>query len=263
MEREGADFSDVLADAQKLGYAEANPGLDIDGFDTAHKTAILASLAYGEWFGMDPLYVEGIRDIDTRDLRYARELGYRIKLLAIIKNDNGEIEVRVHPTLIPADSMLGNISEVFNGVMIDGDFVDKTLFYGRGAGRRATASAVVADIADAALNYAADCRQRIPGFRQGALFKKIRPMAETSSRFYIRLALEDRPGVVASIANILAQHQISLSSVIQHESSGGDSVPAVLLTHPAVEKEVQSALEEIGKLDSCKAPVVMMRIEDL
>ena len=264
MEREGAAFADVLADAQKLGYAEANPGLDIDGFDTAHKTAILAALAYGKWFGMEPLYVEGIRDLDTADIAYADELGYRIKLLAIIKNDNGEVEMRVHPTLIPKTALLAGISDVFNGVLIDGDFVDQTLFYGRGAGRRATASAVVADIADAALNLSLGCRQRIPAFRPGELFRKVRPMEEVVSRFYLRLTLDDKPGVVAAIAKILADRGISLSSVIQHETApGSDAVPVVLLTHPAVEREIRAALAEIAKLPTSKRPATVLRIEDL
>lgn len=143
MENEGADFHTVLADAQKLGYAEANPSLDIDGFDTAHKTSILASLAFGRWFGMDPVFVEGIRDLALDDLRYADELGYRIKLLAIIKSNNGKVQMRVHPTLIPKSTLLANISDVFNGVMVEGDAVGQTLFYGRGAGaarRRAPSS---------------------------------------------------------------------------------------------------------------------------
>ena len=142
MENEGADFSTVLADAQKLGYAEANPSLDIDGFDTAHKTAILAALAFGEWFGLDPVNVEGIRDLELADLRYAEELGYRIKLLAVIKESDGDVQMSVRPTLIPRNTLLANISDVFNGVLVEGDTVGQTLFYGRGAGRNATASAV-------------------------------------------------------------------------------------------------------------------------
>ncbi len=148
MERDQADFKEVLADAQKLGYAEANPSLDIDGFDTAHKATIAASLAYGNWFGMDPVYVEGITEISLDEIKLTNELGYKIKLLAIIKQDNGNVEIRVHPTLIPKQSMLAKVDDVFNAVMVNGDFVGDTMFYGRGAGRNATASAVVADITD-------------------------------------------------------------------------------------------------------------------
>ena len=162
MEREGVNFNDVLADAQRLGYAEADPSLDIDGFDTAHKTAILASLAYGRWFGISNMTVEGIRDLELEDLNYALELGYRIKLLGVIKNVNGAVEMSVRPTLIPQEALLAGIMDVFNGVMVEGDFVGQTLFYGRGAGRQATASAVVADIVDVALNYSSGATRRIP-----------------------------------------------------------------------------------------------------
>ena len=149
MQREEIDFAPVLKDAQQLGYAEANPSLDIDGFDTAHKAAILSALAYGKWFGMDPIYVQGLRDVTLSDIKLADELGYKIKLLAIIKKENDDVEIRVHPTMIPKKTQLAMIDEVFNGVMVTGDYVGDTLFYGRGAGRAATASAVVSDIVDA------------------------------------------------------------------------------------------------------------------
>lgn len=264
MENEGADFNSVLADAQKLGYAEANPSLDIDGFDTAHKASILASLAYGRWFGMDPVHVEGIRDLALEDLRYADELGYRIKLLAIIKSEEGKVQMRVHPTLIPKSALLANISDVFDGVMVDGDTVGQTLFYGRGAGRYATASAVAADITDVALNIAAGSVRRIPGFRAGELFTAIAPIEEVSSRYYLRFMVDDRPGVLASIAQILAEKSISISSVIQHESRGSDgAVPLVILTHKAAEKEIRGALAEIDILSINRSPVKLMRIEDI
>ena len=265
MEREGADFATVLADAQQLGYAEANPSLDIDGFDTAHKTSILASLAYGKWFGLDPVYVEGIRDLELADLSYADELGYRIKLLAIIKNENGAVQMRVHPTLVPKDALLANIMDVFNGVVVDGDTVGQTLFYGRGAGRKATASAVVADITDAALNMANNCRRRVPGFREGRQFDKVLKMDEIMSRYYLRLQVKDCPGVIASITQILADRAISISSLIQHESrkNDDDSVSLVILTHPVPECAVRSALDEIGVLSVNSSPVKLLRIEDL
>jgi len=253
----------VLADAQKLGYAEANPSLDIDGFDTAHKTSILASLAYGKWFGMEHVHVEGIRDLELEDLRYADELGYRIKLLGIIKNEQGAVQMRVHPTLVPRNTLMAEIMDVFNGVLVDGDFVDKTIFYGRGAGRRATASAVVADLVDVALNIAAGSVRRIPAFRPGAQFERVMAMDEITSRYYLRLQVKDCPGVIAAITRILAERSISISSLIQHETrDGGDSV-VVILTHPAVEKEVRKAIVEIGKLSINRSPVKMMRIEDL
>ena len=264
MEREGADFQSVLKDAQKLGYAEANPGLDIDGFDTAHKTSILASLAYGKWFGMDHVHVEGIRDLELCDLRYADELGYRIKLLGIIKNDAGAVQMRVHPTLVPKEALLAEIMDVFNGVLVDGDFVDKTIFYGRGAGRRATASAVVADLIDVALNIASGSVRRIPAFRPGEQFERVLPMDEVESRYYLRLQVKDCPGVIASITQILAGHSISISSLIQHESNRtGDTVALVILTHPAQEKSVKAALAGIGALPVNQAPVKVLRIEDI
>ena len=264
MEREGADFSTVLADAQKLGYAEANPSLDIDGFDTAHKTAILAALAFGKWFGLDPVHVEGIRDLELDDLRYADELGYRIKLLSIIKSVEGQVEMRVHPTLIPKSTLLAGISDVFNGVLVEGDTVGQTLFYGRGAGRRATASAVAADITDAAINLAVGSVRRIPAFREGALFDKVRPMEEVSSRYYLRMQVKDCPGVIAAIAQILAGKSISISSLIQPEKRSADgAVPLVLLTHPARESAMHPALAELATLSASRRPVKLLRIEDI
>ena len=264
MENEEADFHTVLADAQKLGYAEANPSLDIDGFDTAHKTSILASLAFGRWFGMDPVFVEGIRDLALDDLRYADELGYRIKLLAIIKSNNGKVQMRVHPTLIPKSTLLANISDVFNGVMVEGDAVGQTLFYGRGAGRSATASAVVADITDVALNIAAGSVRRIPAFRPGEQFEQVAAIDDISSRYYLRFMVKDCPGVLASITQILADRGISISSLIQHERYGADgAVPLVILTHKANEREVRNALGEIDTLSINQSPVKLMRIEDI
>lgn len=264
MEKEGADFDTVLADAQKLGYAEANPSLDIDGFDTAHKTSILASLAFGRWFGMDPVHVEGIRGLELADLQYADELGYRIKLLGIIKQLDGKVQMRVHPTLIPKSTLLAGISDVFNGVMVEGDTVGQTLFYGRGAGRSATASAVVADITDVALNIVSGSVRRIPAFRPGEQFSEVVSIDEASSRYYLRFMVKDCPGVLASITQILAEKSISISSLIQHERRDADGVvPLVILTHKAVEKEIKSALGEIDTLSINHSPVKLMRIEDI
>ncbi|MCI5779137.1 MAG: homoserine dehydrogenase [Lentisphaeria bacterium] len=264
MEREGSDFAPVLADAQKLGYAEANPSLDIDGFDTAHKTAILAALAYGKWFGIDAVHVEGIRELELADIACAEELGYRIKLLGIIKCDDGAVQMRVHPTLIPASSLMAGINDVFNGVQVEGDTVGTTLFYGRGAGRKATASAVVADITDAALNLARDCRRRIPCFVEGAQFRSQLAMDDIVSRYYLRLKVKDCAGVIASITQVLASRSINISSLIQHENRDNDgSVSLVMLTHPAREKEIRAALSEIAVLSFNSSPVRLLRIEDL
>ena len=264
MENEGADFNTVLADAQKLGYAEANPSLDIDGFDTAHKTAILAALAFGEWFGLDPVHVEGIRDLELADLRYAEELGYRIKLLSVIKESEGNVQMSVRPTLIPRNTLLANISDVFNGVLVAGDTVGQTLFYGRGAGRNATASAVVADLTDVAINLAVSSVRRTPAFRPGKLFRRVLTMEESESRFYLRLQVRDCPGVIASIAQILADKSISISSLIQHERREADgTVALVILTHSAAEKSLRAALAELATLSINQSPVKLMRIEDI
>ncbi len=263
MERDQADFKEVLADAQKLGYAEANPSLDIDGFDTAHKATIAASLAYGNWFGMDPVYVEGITEISLDEIKLTNELGYKIKLLAIIKQDNGNVEIRVHPTLIPKQSMLAKVDDVFNAVMVNGDFVGDTIFYGRGAGRNATASAVVADITDVCLNLTAGSSRRIPGFVAGNLYNKVLPIDNVKSRYYLSLQVADEPGVLARITNILAAWNISISSVVQKERKGEENVSLVILTHLCEEKSMKAAISEINALAEVRNNVKFIRIEDL
>ena len=263
MEREGLDFEPILKDAQALGYAEAEPSLDIDGFDTAHKAAILASLAYGEWFGLDPIHIEGIRDISLTDLRFADELGYRIKLLAIIKQVKEDVQIRVHPTLIPKNTLLAGIAEVFNGVMVNGDYVGDTLFYGRGAGRNATASAVVADLIDVALNLKFGSHRRIPAFRIGRQYRHILPMDEVETRYYMRLQVKDKPGVIAAVAKILGEKGISISSIIQREGQSENNVSLLILTHLAIEKQVKEAITGIEKLKAVCDKVKLLRIEDI
>ena len=263
MERDQADFKEVLADAQKLGYAEANPSLDIDGFDTAHKATIAASLAYGNWFGMDPVYVEGITEITLDEIKLTNELGYKIKLLAIIKQDNGNVEIRVHPTLIPKQSMLAKVDDVFNAVMVNGDFVGDTMFYGRGAGRNATASAVVADITDVCLNLTAGSSRRIPGFVAGNLYNKVLPIDNVKSRYYLSLQVADEPGVLARITNILAAWNIIISSVVQKERKGEENVSLVILSHLSEEKSMKAAISEINALAEVRNNVKFIRIEDL
>lgn len=263
MERESVDFAPVLKDAQQLGYAEAEPSLDIDGFDTAHKAAILASLAYGKWFGMKPISVQGIRDISLSDLKYADELGYRIKLLAVIKQINEDVQICVHPTLVPKTSMLAGISEVFNGVMVVGDTVGSTLFYGRGAGRDATASAVVADIVDICLNIKSGAQRRIPAFREGSQFNNIIPIEETESRYYMRLQVEDKPGVMAKITSALGGRNISISSIVQKEGQSVNNTSMMILTHKAIGKSVNQAIAEIEKMPEIRDKVKLIRIEDL
>ncbi len=263
MEREGLDFEPILKDAQALGYAEAEPSLDIDGFDTAHKAAILASLAYGEWFGLDPIHIEGIRDISLTDLRFADELGYRIKLLAIIKQVKEDVQIRVHPTLIPKNTLLAGISEVFNGVMVNGDYVGDSLYYGRGAGRNATASAVVADLVDVALNLKFGSHRRIPAFRIGRQYRHILPMDEIETRYYMRFQVKDKPGVIAAVSKILGDKGISISSIVQREGQSEENVSLLILTHLAIEKQVKDAIAGIEKLKAVCDKVKLLRIEDI
>jgi homoserine dehydrogenase len=264
MEREKENFGTVLKDAQRMGYAEANPALDIDGIDTAHKAAILASLAYGEWFGMDPIYVEGIREISLADIRYVDELGYRIKLLSIIKQEtNEDVQIRVHPTLVPKRSLIAGINDVFNGVAVSGDYVGDTLFYGRGAGRDATASAVVADLLDVGLNLKFGSHRRVPAFRIGPQFRKLIPMESIKSRYYLRIQVLDKPGTLGKIANILGSHDISISSVMQREGQSKNNVALIILTHQAVEGQARAAFREIEALPETKEKMNTIRIEDI
>lgn len=265
MERENLGFEEVLADAQRLGYAEANPSLDVDGFDTAHKAAILASLAYGEWFGTEPIFIEGIRNVSLTEIRYADELGFKIKLLAIIKQENDDVQIRVHPTLVPKGSLIAGISDVFNGVMLRGDYVGNTLFYGRGAGREATASAVVADIVDAALNIKCGCVRRIASFREGKQFGKLVPMNNVRTRYYLRIEVQDKPGVLGKIATLLSSYDISISSLMQRgkENSDDDPVSIIILSHLALESKMLEAVRKIEEYPEVRGFIKLIRIEDI
>ncbi len=263
MEREQMTFEHALKEAQAAGYAEADPGLDIDGHDTAHKAAILASLAYGVRIPMQRVYVEGIRGLARLDIEYARNLGYRVKLLAVIKNESGSVDIRVHPTLVPVEHMLASVMGVFNAVVVDGDIVGQTVYYGRGAGRLPTASAVVSDIAEAARGIASGTRPHRP-----AAFAE-RPqnfldMGDVAIRHYLRLALADKPGVLGIVATELGRHNISLASVVQKEPhTSGRSVPVVVLTHPARERDVTAALRALEEMQAIGPRSVRLRIEDL
>jgi len=263
MEKERIGFEEVLKEAQKLGYAESNPSFDIDGIDTAHKTAILASLAYGEWFGMKPVHVQGIRGVSLCDIGFAAELGYRLKLLGIIKQEDADVEIRVHPTLIPAGSLLANISDVFNGVMVKGSPVGETLFYGRGAGRNATASAVVADLVDVALNLKFGSHRRIPAFTIGRQFRHILPMNEIMSRYYMRIQVVDKPGVVAKISAVIGNKGISISSLRQLEGQSADNVSLLIMTHLAKEQSLNDAVSEMEKLDCVRNNITLIHVEDI
>ena len=269
MKLEGVDFGEVLADAQRLGYAEAEPSLDVDGHDAAHKTGILASLAHGFWVNPKDIYVEGIRQITKLDIQFANQLGYTIKLLGIVKTataaeDAGKgckVQVSVYPTLVPNSHVLASVNHVFNAVYVRGDVVGDTLYYGRGAGQDATASAVLSDLADAALDRKCAAQHRVPPFvpheRKGAVLD----IEDVVSRYYLRLSVVDKPGTLAKIAAILGQSRIGISSVIQPEGHEGESVPLILMIHDASNSAMTRALKRISALGVVKAEPVKIRVE--
>jgi len=262
MENEGIAFDEVLAEAQKAGYAEADPGLDIDGGDTAHKAVLLASLAFGKRFHFDQLYIDGIRGLDGRDVKYAAELGYRLKLLAVIKPGADAFEVRVHPALIPSEHMLAKVSGAFNAVLVRGDVVGETLYYGQGAGRLPTASAVIADIVDVARNLATKSSLRVasqPVDGEGALL----PVGESVVRNYLRFDLLDQPGTLGKVTSILAEHNISIASFIQKEREAGEFVPVVVVTHESPVKDLNAALIALENLPEIGDGIVRLIVEDL
>ena len=257
----GLGFADALAEAQAAGYAEADPALDVNGGDAAHKAIILASLAYGFWVPAEKIHVEGIEHITANDICFARKLGYTIKLLGIIKADErGEIEVRVHPTLIPEKHVLASVSGVFNALAVHGDIVGDTLFYGRGAGQDPTSSAVIADLAEAAA--ALQSPRSNYGFMPHRLYGTCKPIDQIVSEYYLRLTVEDRPGVIAQIAGVLGDLKIGISSIFQPESDEGEAVSLVLVIHKATNAQMASALETIGALPCVKKTPRMIRVEN-
>jgi len=263
MEREGADFDLALRAAQEAGYAEANPSLDIDGHDTAHKAAILASIAHGFHPPADAISVEGIRNLSGMDVQFARELGYRVKLLAIVKREGDAIDIRVHPALLPRDSMLASVGGVFNAVLVRGDLTGDTLYYGRGAGSDPTASTVIADIADIARNLGRGGPRHSRAIMSRETPLRIRNPGETRSRHYLRLMVRDEPGTLGAITTALGGHRVSIMAVTQRETSSQTvPVPVVVLTHGALESDVQSALAEIVAGGILCEPPVKIRIVD-
>jgi len=262
---EGSRFADALAVAQKEGYAEADPTLDVEGCDTAHKITILSSIAYGMPVNLKDVYVEGISHITPVDIEYAGQFGYRIKLLAISKRHEGAVEVRVHPTMIPFGDMLSNVNGTLNAVTVTGDASGDILLYGRGAGMMPTASAVVGDLVDLARNLMAGVSGRVPGLGfQPANVRAIPvlPIDQISGHYYFRFSALDRPGVLSTISGVLGQHGISIQSMHQKGRKTDGAVPLVMLTHRAREKDVQQALERIGALDVVAAKPALIRIED-
>jgi len=260
MEEEGIPFEQALGEAQEKGFAEADPTLDIHGVDTAHKASILASLAYGYPVAMQDIFVRGIQDIETLDIVYAKELGYRIKLLATTAYHEGCVEISVCPTLVPHSHLLAAVHGEFNAVMIAGDVVGDTLYYGRGAGRRPTASAVLSDVTDAAVNLVRGCAHRLPSLVRHELYGPLRHQDEVRARYYMRMPLLNSPGVFARVAEILGRHGISIASLIQKESAIGEFVPVVFLTQEAPEANFTLALQEIDHLDVVGAPAVRYRV---
>ncbi|MDO5575848.1 MAG: homoserine dehydrogenase [Fibrobacter sp.] len=265
MTAEGLAFDKVLEQAQKFGYAEADPTLDISGGDSGHKIAIMASLISGGYVPYNQINIEGITSITKEDIEFARELGYTIKLLGIINRnlENGELDVRVNPAMLHTDHILASVSDVFNAVLLEGDAVGQILLYGKGAGQMPTASAVVSDVLDVSRNIISGNEIRIPtdhySFSNTVDLKSI---DKISSRYYLRFTVKDEACVLASIASVLGKQNISIASVIQKEGYSDNSVPVIILTHRASEKGIRTALEEIEKTDFIKSKTQMIRIED-
>ncbi len=262
MAREGIDFPIALKSAQEMGYAEANPVNDIEGIDANYKLAIMASLAFQTVVRPEDVYREGISRIGSRDFRYARELGFAIKLLAIAKRVDNAIEVRVHPVFIPEDSLLAKVDGVYNGILVEGDLIGKVMFYGQGAGPLATSSAVVADVVASAQDITFGVGNRLRWKPESG--KKIKPMAEIETQYYLRLNCADRPGVLAQISKILGDLKISIASAIQKEADAtAQTAEVVLTTHPSSEKAMQQALRRMGQLEVVKEIGNFIRVEHI
>jgi homoserine dehydrogenase len=267
MREEGREFDEALAEAQRLGYAEADPAFDVDGIDAAHKLTILASIAFGIPLQFDRLHVEGIRYITRTDVVYAEELGYRIKHLGFARATAQGIELRVHPTLIPYRRLIANVDGVMNAVLVKGDAVGSTLYYGTGAGAEPTASAVVADLVDVVRALTSDPENRVPhlAFQPDALADTpILPMEAVETAYYLRLQALDRPGVLADVTRILGERGISIGAMVQKEpAEGQDDVSVILLTQRVREGQMNDAIQHIERLQSVTAPVTRIRVESL
>jgi homoserine dehydrogenase len=267
MRDKGAAFEDVLKQAQELGYAEADPTFDIEGIDAAHKLTILSAIAFGIPMQFDRAYTEGISKLTREDVQYAEELGYRIKLLGIARRAENGIELRVHPTLIPERRLIANVDGAMNAVLVKGDAVGQTLYYGAGAGAEPTASAVVADLVDVTRLHTADPHHRVPhlAFQPDQLSDTpILPMDEVRTAYYLRLRAFDRPGVLADITRILADSDISIDAMVQKEPAEGEvQVNIILLTHITVEKNINAAIAKIEAIDTVAGQVMRIRLEEL
>jgi len=267
MRDKGLSFDTVLKEAQRLGYAEADPTFDIEGVDAAHKITILASLAFGIPMQFDKAYIEGISKLDAADIKYAEQLGYRIKLLGITKRTPEGIELRVHPTLIPTKRLIANVEGAMNAVLVEGDAVGATLYYGKGAGAEPTASAVIADLVDVTRMHTADPQNRVPhlAFQPNQIADlKVLPMDEVVTSYYLRLRVQDKPGVLADITRILADEDISIDAVIQKEPGEGETqTDLILLTHQTREKRINAAIAKVEALGVVAGNVTKLRLEAL
>ncbi len=269
MREKGSDFADVLQEAQELGYAEADPTFDIEGHDAGHKITIMSALAFGTPIDFEKCYLEGISKLEGKDIEYAQELGYRVKLLGITRKTAQGIELRVHPTLIPESRLIANVNGVMNAVLVKGDMVGSTLHYGAGAGALPTASAVVADIIDISRLLSSDAEHRVPHLAFQASQVKdlpILPMDDIISSYYLRVKVADEPGVLAQISKTLAENNISIEALIQKgfcKKNSSTDAEIVILTHSAVEKNIKTAIEAIEGFTDTKSKVVMIRMESL
>ncbi|MBC3830554.1 homoserine dehydrogenase [Undibacterium amnicola] len=267
MRDKGLDFATVLKQAQALGYAEADPTFDIEGIDAAHKLTIMASIAFGIPTQFDKAYIEGITKLEATDIEYAEQLGYRIKLLGISKRSEAGIELRVHPTLIPEKRLIANVEGAMNAVLVQGDAVGATLYYGKGAGSEPTASSVIADVVDITRLATADPEHRVPylAFQPNALSDlKVLPISEVFTSYYLRMRVEDKPGVLADVTKILAEFSISIDAMLQKEPAEGESrTDIIMLTHQTQEKNVDAAIARIEALASVTGKVTKLRLEEL
>jgi homoserine dehydrogenase len=268
MRDKGLAFADVLGEAQRLGYAEADPTFDVEGIDAAHKLMIMAGIAFAMPMQFDKVYTEGISKLESKDIRYAEELGYRVKLLGISKRSEQGVEIRVHPTLIPEKRLIANVDGAMNAVLVKGDAVGPTLYYGAGAGSEPTASAVIADLVDVARMQHANSAQRVPYLAhhqmQAADALHILPIEQIHSAYYLRLRALDKPGVMADITKILAERQISIDAMMQKEPlDNEDAADIVILTHITQEKNINQAIVAIEQLSALDGQVVKLRMEAL
>ncbi|HRI91913.1 MAG TPA: homoserine dehydrogenase [Accumulibacter sp.] len=267
MRDKGLSFDVVLKEAQRLGYAEADPTFDVEGVDAAHKLSIMSAIAFGNSMSFDQAHIEGISQLDAADIRYAEQLGYRIKLLGITKRTSEGVELRVHPTLIPTRRLIANVEGAMNAVLVKGDAVGPTLYYGKGAGAEPTASAVIADLVDVTRMHTADPEHRVPhlAFQPDAMVDlPILPMADVITSYYLRLRVADRTGVLADVTRILADQEISIDAMIQREpAEGEEQTEIIMLTHQTRERNIDAAITRIASLDAVKGAIVRLRLEEL